>query len=256
MGLNFFKPVLTVFCNKYNFRKNGLLKDCPNSCRFIASKPLCSSNPEFKQLAALTWREECATGQCSECPDFTLVCPEERVDVVVQLPQWKKKFCEIKAKAIHSLFTEPVTLSSLVKLFNEQLGKLSAHIYRAAWQWEGYQLTLATLRPGCILMVVDYQMNGTILHKNSSTSSNMGANTAQFCIYPVYLAVCLSDRRVIRGGIIFLSKDLKHDRHQVGHYWYTLLRLLNDCFRFKYSSRKSSILSVSDMVWSWRSSSV
>ena len=93
--------------------------------------------------------------------------------------------------------------------------KLSGHIYRAACQWRAYQADLDSLQPGHLTMVVDYQMNGTILHKDSTTSSHMGANTAQFCIYPAFLAMRLTDGRVVRGGIIFLSRDTKHDRHQV-----------------------------------------
>ena len=58
-------------------------------------------------------------------------------------------------------------------------------------------------------------MNGSVLHRDSTTGSHMGANTAQFAIYPAFLALCLPDGSVVRGGIIFLSKDTKHDQHQV-----------------------------------------
>ena len=59
-------------------------------------------------------------------------------------------------------------------------------------------------------------MNGSVLHVDPTTSAKMGANTVQFCIYPVYVIFGLEDGTVVKGGFIFLSRDLKHDRHQVG----------------------------------------
>ena len=64
-------------------------------------------------------------------------------------------------------------------------------------------------------MVVDYQQNGLVLHRDATTSSHMGANTSHFAIYPVYLEVGLPGETVACGGIIWLSSDLKHDREQV-----------------------------------------
>ena len=206
----------TNFRNKINMlMKHGFLSNCLNSCGYLCSLPLCSSGPEFQHMSPVTWEEKCATGHCTHCPFFTLMCPQDKEDTVVPLSQWCTKFCEIKQKNIHSLFTESVSLSTLVKQFNSDLMKLSGHIYRAACQWSAYQADLDSLQPGHLTMVVDYQMNGTILHKNSTTSSHMSANTAQFCIYPAFLAMRLTDGRVVRGGIIFLSRDTKHDRHQV-----------------------------------------
>ena len=161
---------------------------------------------------------------------------------MVPLSQWCTKFCEIKQKKIHSLFTESVSLSTLVKQFNSDLMKLSGHIYRAACQWSAYQADVDSLQPGHLTMVVDYQMNGTILHKNSTTSSHMGANTAQFCIYPAFLAVRLTDGRVVRGGIIFLSWDTKHDRHQVKVFH----GLIKEQMQKKYGSEVAVITRWSD----------
>ena len=59
--------------------------------------------------------------------------------------------------------------------------------------------------------VCDYQMNGTVLHVDSTTTSKMGASACQFCIYLVYVMVELDDGAVI----IFLSRDLKHEWRQV-----------------------------------------
>ena len=58
-------------------------------------------------------------------------------------------------------------------------------------------------------------MNGKVLHVDATTTSKMGANTVQFAIYPVYVVVGLEDGVVLQGGVVFLSQDLKHDRHQV-----------------------------------------
>ena len=170
-------------------RKQKFLEGLLVSCRFLVSKHFCGTDPGFKALEPLTWGEKCAMLQCVKCPGFTLQCPEHRASTIVLLPQRSTKFCELKKKRIH--------------------------IYRAAVQWDGYQAALASLRPGDCLIVVDYQMNGSVLHRDSTTGSHMGANTAQFAIYPAFLALCLPDGSVVRGGIIFLSKDTKHDQHQV-----------------------------------------
>ena len=77
------------------------------------------------------------------------------------------------------------------------------------------QVNNTSIKPGDLLYVCDYQMNGTVLHVDSTTTSKMGANTCQFCIYPVFVMVGLVDGAVVRGGVIFLSRDLKHDWRQV-----------------------------------------
>ena len=129
----------TNFHNKINMlMKHGFLSNCLNSCRYLCSLPLCSSGPEFQHMSPVTREEKCATGRCTRCPGFTLMCPEDKGDKVVPLSQWCTKFCEIKQKKIHSLFTESVSLSTLVKQFNSDLMKLSGHIYRAACQWSAY----------------------------------------------------------------------------------------------------------------------
>ena len=58
-------------------------------------------------------------------------------------------------------------------------------------------------------------MNGSVVHVDAPTSSVMGPNMVQFAIGPVYAVIGLQDGTVVKGGIIFLSRDLKHDRHQV-----------------------------------------
>ena len=90
------------------------------------------------------------------------------------------------------------------------------------------QVNLCHLRPGYLILIQDYQMNGTVLHVDSTTSSNMGANTTQFAIFPVYLVLCLPDGTLVRGGMIFLSRDLKHDRHQVAVFTRRILEFLKE----------------------------
>ena len=52
---------------------------------------------------------------------------------------------------------------------------------------------MSNLKPGDLLYVYDYQMNGTVLHVDATTTSKMGANTVQFAIYPVYVVVGRED---------------------------------------------------------------
>ena len=125
--------------------KQGALKNSLNSCRFLAAKTLCSSSSSFDPLAPLTWQEKCATGQCQDCPGFTATCPADKEGVVITLPQWQNKFCVMKQKKIHSLFSSDILLQDLVLKFDAQLIKMTGHIYRAARIWETYQVSLSNL---------------------------------------------------------------------------------------------------------------
>ena len=149
------------------------------------------------------------------CPDYKLICPEETKETMVLLPQWCTKMCDIKKKKINSLFNLPMKLDDIVKKYNETIRGLAGHIYRASRQWEAFKVSSKSLKVGHVLMVVDYQQNGSVLHRDATTSSHMGANTSHFAIYPVYLEVGLPGETVACGGIIWLSSDLKHDREQV-----------------------------------------
>ena len=133
MHTNFRHKTLHLF-------KHGALKDCLNSCRFLAAKSLCSS-ASFDPLAPLTWQESCATGQCQDCPGFTATCPEGKEGVVIALAQWQTKFCDIKQKKIHSLLSTNILLQDLVLKFDDELGKMTGHIYRAARIWETYKVS-------------------------------------------------------------------------------------------------------------------
>ena len=118
----------------------GILQDTLNSCRFLASKSLCSSYSSFNPLSPITWQECCAVQECDKCPGFTLTCPREKEGVMVDLAQWENKFCTIKQKKIHSLFSTSISIKDLVSKFNKELTKITGHIYRAARIWDTYKV--------------------------------------------------------------------------------------------------------------------
>ena len=196
--------------------KQEILQNTLSSCRFLSAQSICSTSPSFSALDPLTWSERCVVGDCQECPSLAATCPQEKQGVQVELAQWQTKFCEIKQKKIHSLFSTAISLQALVTKFNAGVSRMTGHVYRAARVWDTYKTNLASIKPGDLLYVCDYQMNGSVVHVDATTSSKMGANTVQFCIYPVYVVFGLPDGTVVRGGFVFLSRDLKHDRNQVG----------------------------------------
>ena len=120
--------------------KQGLLPDSLSSCRFIASQSLCSSSDSFNPLEPLTWDEKCVAGECESCPGFSITCPPEKEDLVISLAQWENKFCELKQKKIHSLFSRNIKLGEVVGKFNTEIKKMTEHVYRAARIWESYKV--------------------------------------------------------------------------------------------------------------------
>ena len=78
--------------------------------------------------------------ECDKCPGFTLTCPREKEGVMVDLAQWENKFCTIKQKKIHSLFSTSISIKDLVSKFNKELTKITGHIYRAARIWDTYKV--------------------------------------------------------------------------------------------------------------------
>ena len=120
--------------------KQGILEATLSSCRYLGSLTICSSSPSFNPLDPLTWSEECVVGECQKCPGFTATCPEEKQGKLVNLAQWQTKFCEIKQKKIHSLFSSPISLADLTTKFNQELVKVTGHVYRAARVWDTYKV--------------------------------------------------------------------------------------------------------------------
>ena len=61
------------------------------------------------------------------------------------------KFCEIKQKKIHSLFSSAISLQDLVTKFNAGVSRMTGHVYRAARVWDTYNTNLASIKPGDLL---------------------------------------------------------------------------------------------------------
>ena len=120
--------------------KQGLLPNKLSSCRYIASESVCSSHDSFNPLEPLTWTEKCVLGNCSSCSGFSIACPPEKEGVAVSLAQWENKFCELKQRKIHSLFSTNIKLKDVVSKFNLEVKKMTGHVYRAARTWETYKV--------------------------------------------------------------------------------------------------------------------
>ena len=120
--------------------KQGLLPDSLSSCRFIASQSLCSSSDSFNPLEPLTWDEKCVAGECETCPGFSITCPPDKENLVISLAQWENKFCELKQKKIHSLFSRNIKMGEVVFKFNIEIKKMTEHVYRAARIWESFKV--------------------------------------------------------------------------------------------------------------------
>lgn len=109
-----------------------------------------------------------------------------------------------------------MTVAALAAKYEEQIGSLAAHIYRAAHQWDSFKEQQENLEPGTVLSVEDYQMNLTVEHFETTTSAFMGANTEQLAMYPIAIYFRLKEGEPVRkAGLVLMSEDRKHDYHQV-----------------------------------------
>ena len=68
---------------------------------------------------------------------------------------------------------------------------------------------------------------------DSTTSSHMGPNVRQFAIYPVRVRVRTLTGEVHDFGVIFLSRDLLHDKYQVEQMEARLMDLVEEEFGFR-----------------------
>ena len=71
---------------------------------------------------------------------FLIACPADKEDVVVSLAQWENKFCELKQRKIHPLFSTNIKLKEVVSKFNLEVKKMTGHVYRVARIWETYKV--------------------------------------------------------------------------------------------------------------------
>ena len=185
------------------------------STRVMGARRVCSSTPGFDPRQLLSWGEECGLGRCQVCPKWELQVPEGWGEEVVTVSLWGDQMCPIKGKKVHGRWPKTMSLAELVQSYNSDLGALTSHLYVAYRQWSAWKVASTSLQPGQVCSQEDYQMNVSMVLTESTTSSHMGANSRDFMMFPKTVRGVTPAGEPFEGAIIYISKDLNHDRCQV-----------------------------------------
>ena len=197
---------------------------------------MCQSE-EVTTLDPLSWREDCVLGQCTNCPRYETECPADRLDDRVTVGLWGKQWDPIKKKDTNNLHNMEMSLGELVDRFDSSLPKLRKHVYVAYHQWSACREAGANLKTDTILSIEDYQMNlgkdclfllliliplflPEIKLSEETTTAHFSGNITQVACYPVLVKWQDKDGVDHKGGMIFLTSDLKHDHQQECTYYF------------------------------------
>ena len=78
---------------------------------------------------------------------------------------WGTKYDTVKLKKINNIHDYEFTLSQLAAKFDEELPKLTRHIFNAAHQWRACKSTAENLGPEVLMTIEDYQQNIQVSHQ-------------------------------------------------------------------------------------------
>ena len=99
--------------------------------------------------------------------------------------QWDKvKIGEKNGKAVYGteLVVQSGSIVNLMKLYMEQLEKMSLHQFFKIWQLRNFNLTMNNLQPGQVLFVHDFQQNLLLLTQDETSASHW--DHPQLTIHP------------------------------------------------------------------------
>ena len=99
--------------------------------------------------------------------------------------QWDKiKIGEKNGKAVYrtELIVQSGSIVNLMKLYMEQLHKMSLHQFFKIWQLRNFNLTMNNLQPSQVLFVHDFQQNLLLLIQDETSASHW--DHPQLTIHP------------------------------------------------------------------------
>ena len=134
--------------------------------------------------------------------------------------QWDKvKIGEKNGKAVYrtELVVQNGSIVNLMKLYMEQLQKMSLHQFFKIWQLRNFNLTMNNLKPGQVLFVHDFQQNLLLLTQDETSASHW--DHPQLTIHPtaVYYR-CSKCQQLVKEDIIHITMDKGHDKYAVNKF--------------------------------------
>ena len=161
------------------------------------------------------WNEDCASGNCVNCPAISFPVPSDQASTLVSVSLWTQK--EIGGRKKYGLFKVSMTVQELSKELESMIRpKMTEHIRMAAIAWARVHEDISQLKPGTILTYEDFQRNYEIFHAEMPTSTAFSANSLQLALYPIGVKFVREEGGPVEtGAVIFISPDLKHCHQQV-----------------------------------------
>lgn len=166
-------------------------------------------------LDPTSWREECATGSCDDCPKPSFAVPPNQEERSVTYSTWTSK--KVDGRRKFALYNVSQPIQQLADELPSDLVAIKRHVYTAAVTWAKCRQSKSQLRPGAIVTVEDYQRN--IEFKavaENPTALAFSANSEPLACYPIGVDFVMpGEEEVKTGAMVFISADTRHDHQQV-----------------------------------------
>ena len=219
------------------------------SCREMAAYVMCK-HEDVDTSDPSTWKEECATGVCKNCPSYEVQIPDALKNVMVTYSQWTtdtkiqkqtkkpskkskvKGDSKLKEKKVFGLFPFTEKLSDVAQKFSKSLIKLKHHIFTAKAQWNAHTHFRSTMDDNSVITIEDYQQNLEVTYIEAPTSMAYSSNKLTVAIYPICVEY-LVDRELCKGAIVFISDDKVHDLQQVAAFEKRAFEIIREELPFK-----------------------
>ena len=173
-------------------------------------------------------RNKCLEWKCNACGinainDHYAPLKQEHQQDLVTYNIWEKvdKVTEKTGKIclVTELVTKKSKLQDVIDGLTNALAKLSAHLFRAAWQQAQLKLCKEHMPPKSATIIIDYAENYSCLAQDEVQSAHW--SKTQATIHPVMAFI--NEENVVgpfthKTSIICISDDLKHDADGVAHF--------------------------------------
>ena len=204
----------------------------------------------------LTWKKECAFGDCKDCKTLKLYIPENIKKVEVTYSSWQvgEKVQEVKtkkgkkqtqdntqsvdggkevtAKKVYGLFNI-TTVEDVATTFLKSLPRLKRHIFIAHNQWDAHSKVRENLTVDSLITIEDYQRNIEVEYIEQPTSMAYSSNKLTVAVYPICLEFKMEDDGPVhKGAITFISDDKLHDHQQVKAFEKRMFEMVRNKYGF------------------------
>ena len=196
----------------------------PQSCRDLATSAMCQL-PTISSTQPTSWRIECVTNQCKDCPGLQVALPENLLRKSITFSMWESKKVKITKtdksnktttveKHVFSLYPHTITVEEAMEKLKVLVKNLKWHIYTAHRQWSAHDVQRSCLDVNSIITVEDYQMNIEVVYTENPTSLAYSTNKKTVALFPICVEFVNSKGELCKGAIAFLSEDKVHDHQQ------------------------------------------